>query len=283
MTNRPDLDDPADRHRLMLAAADHAAGSSANALRDWCAYKYLDGRLPIEDHDDSMVQGIWNHAKAWVQDLYEAPVYSSADPRPWTEDEPAWVLNLQDGRSNLLAGIEHAAISYTLITLRRPFISVVAPVFSHRWYMAAAGLGAWQQDGRSESRKINASHEKTLASSSLTFGLPAGDDSAAVFRPATKIRPKVGALRLSGCSSLDLVDVARGATQGHFEAGVNPADVAAGLLILAEANGIITDWKGQDLYPGAGTDPINLAASNGWVHGKMIDVLGKLKMAHSLT
>lgn len=46
---------------------------------------------------------------------------------------------------------------------------------------------------------------------------------------------------------------------------MNPANVAAGLLVLAEAGGITTDWKGQDLHFRAGTDTINLAASNGWV------------------
>lgn len=248
MNHEPDLDDPADRHKLMLAAADHAAMSSAHHLRGWFASKYLTGRLPVpEDWDEGLVSGVRNHAEAWLRGLYEAPLYLSSDRRPWTDDEPAWVINVQDGWQNLRTGIEHGAISYTLITLRRPFISVVAPVFSDRWYMAAAGLGAWQQGGREEPRRINTSHAKTLASSTLTFGLPAGDDSAAVFRPATRMRPKTGALRLTGCSSLDLVDVARGATQGHFEARVNPADVAAGLLILREANGIITDWKGQDI------------------------------------
>jgi myo-inositol-1(or 4)-monophosphatase len=196
------------------------------------------------------------------------------------DDEPAWVINLQDGWQNLRTGIEHAAISYTLITLRRPFISVVAPVFSdRRRYLAAAGLGAWQQDGQEEPRRIYASSAETLASSSLTFGLPTDDASAAAFRPATRMRPKTAALRLSGCSSLDLVDVARGATQGHFEAGVNPADMAAGLLILAEAGGVSTDWKGEFVHPRTGTDPINLAASNSRVHGEMLQVLAKIKLA----
>jgi myo-inositol-1(or 4)-monophosphatase len=281
MTYEPDLDDPKDRRQLMLRVAEHAATSSANHLRGWFSSKYLTGRLPVpEDWDEGLVSGVRNHAEAWLRGLYEAPLYLSRDPRPWTDDEPAWVINVQDGWQNLRTGIEHAAISYTLIAHRGPVISVVAPVFSDRWYMAAAGLGAWQQDGQEEEpRRIYASSAETLASSSLTFGLPDGDTSAAAFRPATRMRPKAGALRLSGCSSLDLVDVARGATQGHFEGSVNYADLAAALLILNEAGGVITDWKGEYLNPQRVTDPMNLAASNDRVHGEMLKTLSKIKTA----
>jgi myo-inositol-1(or 4)-monophosphatase len=280
MNHEPDLDNPADRRSLMLAAADHAAESSAHQLRGWLTSKYLSDRLPIpEDQDEGIVRALKNHAEAWLRNLYEAPVYLSGDRRPWMDDEPAWVINLQEGWQNLLTGIEHGAISYTLITLRGPFISVVSPVFSDRRYMAAAGLGAWQQDERNEPRRVYASSAETLASSSLTFGLPADDNSVGTLKPATRMRPKAGALRLSGCSSLDLVDVARGATQGHFEASVNHADVAAALLILKEAGGVITDWQGEYLNPQRVTYPMNLAASNGRVHGEMLQVLTKIKPA----
>ncbi|TSE15005.1 hypothetical protein B1A87_002810 [Arthrobacter sp. KBS0703] len=276
MTYEPDLDDPADRRKLMLATADHAAASSAHHLRDLSATKAPTDRLPVSEYMGEMLRAVKNHAEGYLKHLYRAPVYVSTDRQPWLDDEPAWVINLQDGWQNLLAGFEHAAVSYTLITLRRPFISAVAPVFSERRYMAAAGLGAWQQGEREEPRKVHPSSADALGSSALSFGLPADDLSAAAFRPAARMRPKAGALLLSGCSSLDLVDVARGATQGHFEASVNPADVAAALLILNEAGGIITDWKGVDIHPrNAGT--VNLAASNGWVHGEMIQTLSKLK------
>lgn len=279
MTDEPDLDDPADRHKLMLHAADHAALSSAHQLRGWFASKHPTGLPPAvtKDQDDGLVRGVWNHAEFWLRGMYEAPVYFSSDPRPWLDDEPAWVINLQDGWQNLRTGIERGAISYTLVALRRPFISVVAPVFSDRWYMAAAGVGAWQQDRRGEPRRIQVSSVDALGSSALSFGLPADDNSAAAFRPATRMRPKTGALRLTGCSSLDLVDVASGATQGHFEASVNHADVAAALLILREAGGEMTDWQGEYLNPQRITDPMNMAVSNGRVHGEMLKTLSKIK------
>ncbi|WP_426990688.1 inositol monophosphatase family protein [Pseudarthrobacter sp. Y6] len=161
----------------------------------------------------------------------------------------------------------------------RYFLSVVAPVFSDRRYLAGAGLGAWEQDEREEPRRIHVSSVDSLAPSTLSFGLPADEDSAAAFRPATRMRPKTGALRLSGYSSLDLVDVAHGATQGHFEAGVDHADVAAGLLILAEAGGVSTDGRGDFIHPRSSAGPINLAASNGRIHGEMLHTLSKIKTA----
>ena len=92
------------------------------------------------------------------------------------EDETAWVLNLLDGRQNLMTGIEHGAVTYALVARGRPIVGAVAPVFAERWYMAAVGLGSLSKHGRQLPERLEVSPEGTLAKSTLTFGLSATDN-----------------------------------------------------------------------------------------------------------
>ncbi|WP_255770914.1 inositol monophosphatase family protein [Pseudarthrobacter sulfonivorans] len=224
-----------------------------------------------------MVDAVKNHAESMLQSMHWAPVYLSSEPGHWMEDETAWVLNLLDGRENLITGIEHGAVTYALVARGRPIVGAVAPVFSNGWYMAAVELGSWSQKDRQEPQRVEVSSAGTLAESTLTFGLPPSDKSAAAFRPAARMRTKARGVRLRGCSSLDLVDVARGATHGHFEASVRPADAAAGMLILDEAGGISTDWRGQIIHARDSAGTVNLAASNGRIQREIVQILATTK------
>ena len=189
-------------------AADHAA-NSAHQFCGWFSSENLSSGTPVTAAKfDSMVDAVKNHAESMLRSIHQAPVYLSSEPGHWIEDETAWVLNLLDGRENLMTGIEHGAVTYALVARGRPIVGAVAPVFSNGWYMAAVELGSWSQKDRQEPQRMEVSSVGTLADSTLTFGLPPTDKSAAAFRPAARMRPKAGAMRLRGCSSLDLVDVA---------------------------------------------------------------------------
>jgi fructose-1,6-bisphosphatase/inositol monophosphatase family enzyme len=268
-----DLRDQTVLHELMLAAADHAA-NSAHQFRGWFSSESLSSCTPvIAAKLDSMVDAVKNHAESMLRSMHRAPVYLSSEPGPWLEDETAWVLNLLDGRENLMVGIQHGAVTYALVARGRPIVGAVAPVFSKGWYMAAVELGSWFQGEEQEPQRMEVSSVGSLAESTLTFGLPSNDKSAAAFRPAARMRPKTAAMRLRGCSSLDMIDVARGATTGHFEASVRPADAAAGMLILDEAGGVSTDWRGAFIHPRDSAGTVNLAASNELIQREMVQVL----------
>lgn len=283
MPHARDLRDPAVRHEVMLLAADHAA-NSAHQFCSWFSSANLNSGPPVTAAKvDSMVDGVKNHAESMLLSIHRAPVYLSSEPGPWMDDETAWVLNLLDGRENLMTGIEHGAVTYALVDHGRPILGAVAPVFSEGWYMAAVELGSWSQKERQEPQRLAVSSVGTLAESTLTFGLPPTDNSAAAFRPAARMRPKVNAMRLRGCASLDLVDIARGATHGHFAPGVYPADVAAGMLILREAGGVSTDWRGEFIHPRDSASTVNLAASNELIQREIVQVLAATKAGSART
>lgn len=283
MPHTRDLRDPSVRHQIMLMAADHAA-NSAHQFCGWFSSENLSTGRPVTNAKvDSMVEAVKNHAESILRSIHPAPVYLSSEPAPWIVDETAWVLNLLDGRENLMTGIEHGAVTYTLLARAHPILGAVAPVFSEDRYMAAIGLGSWSQKGRREPQKMEVSRLGTLAESTLSFGLPHTDTSAVAFRPAARMRPKVSAMRLRGCSSLDLVDIARGATHGHFEPGVRPADVEAGMLILQEAGGVSTDWRGVFIHPRDSAGTVNLAASNELIQREIVQVLATTKTGSART
>lgn len=141
--------------------------------------------------------------------------------------------------------------------------------------MAADGLGAWSKVGTS-SRRIHVSQVGTLKDAALDFGLPEEPVPSSV-RPIVKLRPLTKRLSLSRCTSMSLIQVARGVKEGHFEAGVRLTDVAAASVILAAAHGSFRDWQGRQLYEAESTGTVNLAATNGHFNEELTEVLSKAK------
>jgi myo-inositol-1(or 4)-monophosphatase len=76
-------------------------------------------------------------------------------------------------------------------------------------------------------------------------------------------------IRRCGAAALDLCYVAAGRADGFWEWGLSPWDTAAGAVILNEAGGRITDFGGGEAYMRG-----DVAASNGWIHADMLDILG---------
>ncbi len=77
-------------------------------------------------------------------------------------------------------------------------------------------------------------------------------------------------LRRAGAASLDLAWTASGVFDGYFELGLGPWDVAAGAVIVREAGGVVTDWRGD---PRAWLDTGHILAANPLVHAELLEVI----------
>jgi len=135
-------------------------------------------------------------------------------------------------------------------------------------YHAVAGGGAFRND-----EPLRVSAETELARSLVATGFSydkavSEDDNLAEVGVALKA---VRDLRRDGSAALDLCYVACGRLDGYWELKLHPWDVAAGNLIVAEAGGRISDFRGQ---PPRG-DGLQTVASNGHLHEAMIDVLAE--------
>jgi myo-inositol-1(or 4)-monophosphatase len=154
-----------------------------------------------------------------------------------------WIVDPLDGTTNFLHGIPQFAIS---IALEREGTIVAGLVYNpanEELFMAERGKGAFLNDQR-----LRVAARRKLAEAVIGCGLPhLGRGDLAQFRKEfAAVQEKVAGLRRFGAAALDLAWVAAGRLDAFWERNLSPWDMAAGLIIVREAGGFVTDLDGGD-------------------------------------
>jgi len=155
-----------------------------------------------------------------------------------------WVIDPLDGTSNYLRGIPHWCVSIALVDNGEPVHGVVFDPLRNELFIASKGSGAVLED-----KRIRVSERRDLEGALLCTGFPP--------RERARAKPQLDCLhalleqaedvRRTGSAALDLAYVACGRLDGYFEAGVQPWDIAAGVLLVREAGGRVCDYRGAGL------------------------------------
>lgn len=160
--------------------------------------------------------------------------------------KPRWIVDPLDGTSNFLHGIPHFAISIAVeeeLTPGEPIVTagLVYQPLTDESFWAERGRGAWLQDQR-----LRVSARRDLTEALIATGIPyhGHGDLAQWSRIFGAIAPEVAGIRRFGAAALDLAWVAAGRFDGYWESHLNPWDVAAGILLVREAGGFVTDFRG---------------------------------------
>ncbi|MEE4200099.1 inositol monophosphatase family protein [Erythrobacter sp.] len=189
------------------------------------------------------------------------------------EGKPRWIVDPLDGTSNFLHGIPHFAISIAVQEPRldgRDWGDVTAAVVYHpindETYWAEKTRGAWLQDAR-----LRVSARRNLSDALIATGIPfAGHgDMGEWSRIYGAIGPEVAGIRRFGAASLDMAYLAQGRFDGFWESGLNDWDTAAGCLLVREAGGFVSDYRGR-------SQPIHSAqvlAANDALHSRLHKLL----------
>lgn len=160
-------------------------------------------------------------------------------------DDPShrWIVDPLDGTTNFLHGIPHFAISIGLERDEAIIAGVVYNPISDEMYWAEKGQGAFLND-----RRLRVSARESLSDAVLATGIPhlGRGDRGGFLAVLDDVMTKVAGLRRFGCASLDLAYVASGRCDGFWEAGLDAWDVAAGAILVREAGGYVTNYKGGD-------------------------------------
>ncbi len=153
-----------------------------------------------------------------------------------------WVIDPLDGTSNYLHGIPHWCVSIALVDQGEPLHGVVFDPLRNELFTATRGGGAVLND-----RKIRVSERRDVAGAMLITGFPP--------RERSRLGPHLDCVRMlmqdaedvrrTGSAALDLAWVAAGRADAYFEAGVQPWDIAAGILLVREAGGRVCDYRGR--------------------------------------
>jgi myo-inositol-1(or 4)-monophosphatase len=154
-----------------------------------------------------------------------------------------WIVDPLDGTTNFLHGIPQFAIS---IALEREGTMIAGVVYNpaiEEMFIAERGKGAFLNEQR-----IRVAARKTLADTVIACGLPhRGRGQLELGTKETgAMQQEVAGLRRFGAAALDLAWVAAGRLDGYWERNIKPWDMAAGLILVREAGGFVTDCDGGD-------------------------------------
>ena len=177
------------------------------------------------------------------------------------------IIDPIDGTTNFVNGVPHTAISVGVYKNKKPYLAIVYNPILDELYTAKIGKGAFLNG-----KKLKVSLENNFQKALLATGFPytSGTDENDLNDVVKKIKdvlPLCQDLRRLGSASLDLCYVACGTYEGYYEMNLKPWDVSAGVLIVTEAGGIVSNINGdeynlfEDKY---------LVASNGKIHNEFI-------------
>lgn len=189
-----------------------------------------------------------------------------------------WIVDPLDGTSNFLHGIPHWCISVALEKRLPDGGSEIAagmiynPVHDEMFW-AEKGGGAFLNERR---LRVSARRElkDALFSTGIPFAAVSGANRLAFARTLGMLMPQVAGIRRFGAAALDLAWVAAGRYDGYWELGLKPWDMAAGLLIVREAGGFVTDPSGaESTLHDAG--PNDIVAANPHMHARLREVVAE--------
>ncbi len=174
-----------------------------------------------------------------------------------------WVIDPLDGTTNYLHGLPHFSISIALKYRGRLEAGVVYDPIREEMFTASRGSGAQLND-----RKLRVTNRKELNQSLIGTGFPYRDFQHldAYMGMFKDLATKTAGIRRPGSAALDFAYLAAGRNDGFWELGLSEWDMAAGVLIVREAGGIVTDIAGGDGYLQSG----NVIAGGIKVHNAML-------------
>ncbi len=183
-----------------------------------------------------------------------------------TDTSNRWIIDPLDGTTNLLHGIPHFSISIALERDGKLAAGVIYEPVSDQMFSAEKGQGAYLNDNR-----IRVSARRSLEESLFATGIPfAGKEDHDRFLGQLKSVMAVSSgVRRFGSAALDLAYVAAGRFEGFWEIGLNPWDMAAGIVLIREAGGFVTDMTGGSEMLENG----EIIAANDLLHGPLKKIL----------
>ena len=176
-----------------------------------------------------------------------------------------WIIDPLDGTTNFLHGIPHFSISIALERDGEPVAGVIYEPITDQMFWAEKGQGAYLNG-----RRIRVSARRRLEKSLFATGIPfAGKQDHDRFLSQLKAVMAVSAgVRRFGSAALDLAYVAAGRYEGFWEFGLHPWDIAAGIVLVREAGGFVTDIGGGGMMESG-----EILAANDSLHGPLLKIL----------
>lgn len=184
------------------------------------------------------------------------------------DSEFVWIIDPLDGTTNFIHGLPVYCVSIALAVKGKIEQAVIYDPSRNDLFTATKGRGAYLND-----RRLRVSKRIRMQECLISTGFPfrPGDDFNTYLRMMGDVMQKTAGLRRPGAAALDLAYVAAGFTDGFFETGLQPWDVAAGSLLVTEAGGLIGNFTGDSDF----LEQNECMAGNPRVYGQLVTILSK--------
>jgi myo-inositol-1(or 4)-monophosphatase len=268
------------RHSPHMTVMQNAAQKAARRLlRDFAEVEQL--QVSVKGPSDFVSQADLRAEQTIREELTKArPGYALLMEESGASGAPdwsfRWVVDPLDGTTNFLHGVPQWCISIAL-EQRRPggASEIVAgmiynPVVDEMFW-AERGGGAFLNE-----RRLRVASRRDIKDALFATGIPFAAVPAArrlaFARALGTLMPQVAGIRRFGAAALDMAWVAAGRYDGYWELGLKPWDMAAGMLIVREAGGFVTDAAGGEavMQEGASHDVV---AANPHLHPRLLEVV----------
>jgi myo-inositol-1(or 4)-monophosphatase len=179
-----------------------------------------------------------------------------------------WIIDPLDGTTNFIHGFPVYCVSIALAIKGKVDQAVVYDPTRNDMFTASKGRGAYMNE-----RRIRVSKRIRMSDCLISTGFPfrPGDSLPTYMKMMSEIMARTAALRRPGAAALDLAYVAAGFSDGFFEMGLSPWDVAAGSLLVTEAGGLVGNFTGEADF----LEQRECLAANPKIYGQMVSVLSK--------
>lgn len=179
--------------------------------------------------------------------------------------EYCWIIDPIDGTTSFVHGQPFYSISIALQKNGNTILGLVYAPRLQEMFWAERGQGAFRNG-----KPVKVSSRNKLIQSVLCTGFAClrAECSENNLERFCRIAPELRGIRRFGSAAVDLSYVACGCLEGFWEMNLQPYDVAAGVIILQEAGGVVTDFEGGDEYPDKG-----IVATNGLIADELLELM----------
>ncbi len=185
-----------------------------------------------------------------------------------TGSDHRWIIDPLDGTTNYLHGHPFFAVSLALESNGQLVAGVIYNPITEELFTAERGRGAFVND-----RRMRVANRHAMDECLIATGVPALNKKGhgvAMFEQRSVMSQTAG-VRATGSAALNLAYVAAGRFDGYWESGLSPWDVAAGMLMVREAGGFVTEPDPDASIYETG----RLVAGNEAIHGKLRTILNR--------
>ncbi|MBO2945283.1 inositol monophosphatase [Paenibacillus sp. F411] len=207
-----------------------------------------------------------DHAILGEEGVEPGPEASAKALETALEEDYVWIIDPVDGTTNYVHGFPFYSVSIALAYQGEIILGVIYDPSRDELFIAEKGKGAYVHGN-----PTRVSGEVVLSDSLVATGFPidAASNLPQNMEALQAIVPKVRNVRAGGSAALHLAYVAAGRLSAYWEIGLNAWDVAAGVLLIEESGGRVTDTNGSPYS----LKVRNIAATNGAIHEELLQVL----------